>query len=397
MADNNLWGEDWPDVRRQWDLDLSVAFLNHGSFGACPLPVLQAQAEWRAEMEGQPVEFLERAPAFLRADPGGLAFVPNATMAVAAVLANVELQPGDQILITDHAYPAVRNAADRACALRGATLVVQHVPLPLPAPDDIAAAILASVTRGTRLVIVDHVTSPTAAIFPIESVVRGCHDRDVPVLVDSAHGPGMLDIDVDTLAPDFWTGNFHKWVCAPKGSAALFVGAEHRGGFRPLITSHGYGSGFHPEFDWVGTADPTPYLSLSAALDFMDELGWERTHAHNHALVVEGRTLARAAVETVPPTPDDAVGSMAILALPTGVGATPDEARALQTRLYREQRIEVPFVAWNGTGHIRLSAQVYNHPAEYSRLADALETLLDADRLEAEPKGPAIQSRSTSL
>jgi isopenicillin-N epimerase len=387
VEENALWGPDWPSVRDQWILDPSVAFLNHGSFGACPLPVLDAQTELRRQMERQPVEFLwrrlagltgearERTAALLNAEPAGLAFVTNATMGVATVLAGTSLEPGDEVVMTDHAYPAIRNSARRACAASGATLVVEHVPLPLPSPDDVAAIVLGAVTARTRLVIVDHVTSPTAAIFPVKAIVEQCRSRDTPVLVDAAHVPGMFDVDLTALAPDFWTGNFHKWACAPKGAAVLYVGPEHRDRVRPLVTSHGYGGSFHAEFDWTGTADPSPYLSIPAALDFMETLGWERVRRHNHALVESGRAWLAGALGTEAQVPESSFGSMAVVALPAGVGATVEEARVLQADLYDTDRIEVPIGSWNERGYVRLSAQAYNAPGEYERLARALPAL----------------------
>jgi isopenicillin-N epimerase len=385
---NALWGDGWSSVRDQWVLDPSVAFLNHGSFGACPRPVLEAQAELREEMERQPVQFLwrrlsgliagtrNRTAEFLKADPAGLAFVANATMGVATVLATTRLRPGDEVVMTDHSYPAVRNSAQRTCAAQGATLVVQHVPLPLGAPQGVADLLVAGITPRTKLVIVDHVTSPTAAIFPVRRVVEACRSKGVQVLVDAAHVPGMLDVDLGELAPDFWTGNFHKWACAPKGAAVLYVAPEHRDQVRPLVTSHGYGGSFHDEFDWTGTADPTPYLSIPAALDFMESLGWERLRHHNHALVERGRRVLAEALGTEMQVPEGSFGSMAIVALPDGIGATKEEAQAIQASLYETEHIEVPFGPWNDTCYIRLSAQVYNAPAEYERLAHVLPPVL---------------------
>jgi isopenicillin-N epimerase len=386
--ENPLWGSDWPAVRDRWTLDPSVTFLNHGSFGACPTPILDAQRALREEMERQPVEFLwrrlpgltadarERVAEFLDADPGGLGFVTNATTGVATVLATLDLAPGDEVVMGDHSYPAVRNSAHRTCASRRATLIVQHVPLPLPGPADVAEAFLSAVTRRTRLVIVDHVTSPTAAIFPVGPIVEGCRDRGVAVLVDAAHVPGMLDVDLRTLAPDYWTGNFHKWACAPKGAAVLYVAPEHRDRVRPLVTSHGYGGTFHEEFDWTGTLDPTPYLSIPVSLDFMESLGWERVRRHNHELVAYGRATVADALGTDTQVPESSFGSMAVVALPGDEGSTREEAMALQDRLYQAERIEMPFAAWNDRGYVRLSAQVYNAPAEYDRLARALPEVL---------------------
>lgn len=382
--ENPFWGDDWDEARAHWALDPTVTFLNHGSFGACPRPVLAAQAAWRARMEAQPVEFLGRrltgmldearaaAGAFLRADPEGLAFVRNATAAVNSVLRALSLGPGDRVVVSDHAYPAVLNAARTICEHAGAECVVVPIPLPLPAPGEIVDAFAGALTGSTRLAIVDHVTSPTAAIFPVLEVVAACRARGVPVLVDAAHAPGMLEVDVGALGAEYWTGNFHKWVCAPKGAAALWVAPEHRARVRPLAVSHEILRTFHERFDWTGTDDPTPWLSVPDAIAFMGSLGWERVRAHNRALTAHGRALVADAVGTPRLVPADAAGSMAIVALPDGIATTHDDALALQARLYERARIEVPFVAWEGRGLVRISAQVYNAPADYERLAEAL-------------------------
>lgn len=385
---NPLWGPDWPAVRDLWDLDPEVDFLNHGSFGACPRPVLERQAALRAEMERRPVEFLSRrlpemiteacarVAAFLRADPDGLAFVSNATTGVATVLASLELRPGHEVLVTDHAYPAVMKSVGRACARAGATRLVVPVPLPLPDPRALTALIGERLSPRTQLAVIDHVTSATAALLPVASLVSACHEHGVPVLVDAAHAPGMVEVDIDALGAEFWTGNLHKWVCAPKGSGVMWVRADLRDRVHPLVTSHGAGAGFLAEFDWTGTHDPTPYLSVGAALDLFEELGWERVRRHNHDLAILGRELVAAEVDSPALVPEQALGSMAVVRLPSGVATTEEQALALQARLYREHRVEVPIGAWNGQGLLRLSAQAYNCPAQYERLASALGAVL---------------------
>jgi isopenicillin-N epimerase len=385
---NPLWGDGWADLRDRWVLDPGVTFLNHGSFGACPRPVLEAQGAWRVEMERRPVEFLDRrllglldaaradAASFLGADSGDLVFVPNATSAVSTVLASVRLGPGDEILLTDHSYPAVRTAVARACELTGAVARVVAVPLPLPEPDTIVASVTAAITPSTRLAVVDQVTSPTAAIFPTAELVAACRDRDVFTLVDGAHAAGMLDLRLQSLGADVWTGNFHKWVCAPKGSAAMVIRPDRHDVVRPLVASHGSGEGLHREFDWTGTDDPSPYLSVPAAIAFMEALGWDRVRRHNHALVLFGRAAVQDAVGTAAQVPDGALGSMAVVALPEGAADTREHARALCARLFEEHGIEVPVHAWNGRGYLRLSAQVYNAPEDYRRLATVLPDLL---------------------
>lgn len=283
---NEIWGEDWSEVRALWRLDPEVAFLNHGSFGACPRAVLDSQRRLRDEMEREPVHFLDRrlprlldearaaVGGFLDADPEGLAFVPNATHALAAALASLPFREGDEVVTTDHAYPAVLNALERACAGRGASLRVVRIPLPLPSADEIVEAVTEALGPRARLCVIDHVTSSTAAIFPVERAVAACRARGVVSFVDAAHAPGMLPVSVRALDPDLWTGNLHKWVCAPKGAAVLWARAELRDLLRPAVTSHAHLTSFHDRFAWTGTHDPTAFLAARASQQPSEPRGW---------------------------------------------------------------------------------------------------------------------------
>lgn len=391
-VENPIWGPDWAAVRAQWTLDPEAAFLNHGSFGATPRPVLDAQAKFRAEMERQPVDFLARrfpqlleeamAPlaAFLGAKPGNLAFVPNATTGVNAVVKSLRFEPDDELLIADHGYPAVIKTLERVAFTSGARVVQVRVPFPSRdgAGAEIVEAFLEAMTPRTRFAVVDQVTSPTALIFPIKVIVEACRERGVPVLVDGAHAPGMLPLNLESLGADFWTGNLHKWVCAPKGAGVLYVRPEWHSRIVPAVTSHYFGGGFPIEFGWTGTADPTAYFAVPAALAFLDSLGWARLRAHNHQLARYGRAVVAKALGVESPVPDSTefYGSMSIVPLPESIPVpTPDDGVAINKRLWEERRIEVPVVSFRGRGFVRLSAQAYNAPAEYERLADTLAAM----------------------
>lgn len=393
--------------RAPWLLDPEVSFLNHGSFGACPAPVLEAQRAWRDRLEAEPVRFfdLELPPlldavrievaAFLNADPDGLAFVPNTTTGVSTVLASLRFEPGDELLTGDHEYNATLNALRIAAERHGARVVVCRIPFPVSDPAQAAEAYLEAVTPRTRLAMVSQVTSPTALVMPVGAIVRELDRRGIPTLVDGAHAPGMIPVDLAELGAAWWTGNGHKWLCAPKGAAVLHARADVRDALRPLAVSHGFNDAradrprFRSLFDWTGTADFSPYLALSAALRYVGGLhpdGWAGLMADNASLARRGRDLVCAELGVAPPAPDTMLGAMASIPLP-GLAPTPEAARRLQDQLFDEERIEVPIIpfpvpAARGPGSgptaalVRISAQRYNRPEEYEVLARALAARL---------------------
>jgi isopenicillin-N epimerase len=387
-----------------WTLDQGVDFLNHGCYGACPREVLATQADLRAEMERQPIAFLSRKlpalfdaaraalGAFVGADPEGLVAVPNATSGVSTVVRSIapELAPGDELLTTDHAYNACRNALDFVSAQSGARLVVTRIPFPLADPAEVVAALLANVSARTRIALVDHVTSPTGLVLPVEAIIAALAARGIDTLVDGAHAPGQLALDIGRLGAAWYTGNCHKWVCAPKGAAFLWAREDRRDALRPLVVSHGYNtsrpgrSRLHDEFDWQGTGDPTPFLSVPRAIEVMGGMvpgGWSEVRERNHALVLLARTIVAEALGVEPPCPPSMVGSLASLPLPYAASepAAPAMASdALQQELLDRFAIEVPIFPWPAPVDrlVRLSAQLHNEPAQYRRLGAALRELL---------------------
>lgn len=385
---NPLWGEDWAEVHALWPLESTVAHLNHGSFGAVPVPVLEEQQSWRDRMEVNPARFFNRelpgaldqaraeVAAFLRAEPEDIAFVTNATTAVSTVLASIPLGAQDAVLLTDHSYGAVRIAAQRWTERAGARLDVVHLEL---ADDDTAwaAAVLAAVTPSTRLVLLDHVTSPTARRLPLVELVPALRERGVAVFVDGAHAPGMLDVDVTALGADFWTGNLHKWAFAPRGTAVLHVAAPQRARVLPLVASWREAEGFPGAFSDTGTSDLTAWLSAPRALRVLQHLGLDRLRRHNVALAVAGQREVAAALGVDPTAlPRDPAVSMQLVPLPAGVATDTRSADALQDRIGESAAVEVGVTSWAGRGFVRLSAQAYNAPADYARLAADLPALL---------------------
>jgi isopenicillin-N epimerase len=388
-----------------WPLDSSIAFLNHGSYGACPREVLDGQAELRAEMEAEPVRFLGREldgrldvaraalAAFVGADPDDLAFISNATSGVNTVLRSLALSPGDELLTTDHAYAACRNTLDYVAARSGAKVTVAVIPFPVTSPDAIVETVMAKVTPRTRLALLDHITSPTGFILPAERLIAELGRRGVETLVDGAHVPGMIALDLRTLGATYYSANCHKWLCAPKGSAFLWVRRDRQADIHPLTISHGATgvrpgrSRFRLEFDWTGTQDPTGWLTVPKAIEYMGGLvpgGWPALMARNRALALAARELLCVAAGSPPPCPDAMIGSLASVILPDSLTVeTGWRVRdPIQGRLFDHWRIEVPIMRWPAAPKrlLRISAQLYNNPEQYVRLAQALREELAVER-----------------
>lgn len=385
---NPLWGPDWPDVRALWPLEVTVAHLNHGSFGAVPTPVLEEQQSWRDRMESNPVRFFTRELAaaldsaraevgqFLGAEAGSIAFVPNVTSAASTVLAGFPLGSDDAVLLTDHAYGAVHIAAVRWTGRAGARLDTVH--LPLEADDrEVTETVLGAVHGGTRLVVLDQVTSPTARRLPLVELVPALQERGVAVVVDGAHAAGMLDVDVEQLGADFWLGNLHKWCCAPRGSAVVHARERWRDHLLPLVASWGEPAGFPTAFDDTGSNDLTAWLAAPRALRLLENIGLDRLRRHNVELAVAGQLEVAGALALDPSgLPRDPAVSMQLVPLPDGLVTDVAQAAALQARIGEEAAVEVAVTSWAGHGFIRLSAQAYNAPADYRRLAADLPALL---------------------
>ena len=379
-----------------WTLDPSVAYLNHGSFGACPRAVLDVQASLRERLEREPCDFLWRdLPGLLAgaraelgslvgADPDDLAFVPNATTGVNAVLRSLRLEPGDEILTTDHVYPACRKAIEWVAARTGAKAVVASVPFPIRNEEEVVAPVLASVSPRTRLALLDHVTSSTGLVFPLERLVRELAARGVDTLVDGAHAPGMVPLDLGSLGAAYYAANAHKWLCAPKGAAFLHVRRDRRRLVHPVVISHGYepdeeGDRFRAEFDWTGTLDPTAWLAIPASIRHLASLvtgGWPEVMRRNRELVLAARDVLLGALGVEAPAPPGMLGALASIPLPAPAPGSPVAGLPPDglSRWFRERGVETVFFRWPGPAGkvVRLSAQLYNDPEQYERLAGLL-------------------------
>ncbi len=393
---------------RLWPLDPAVTFLNHGSFGSCPRSVLEHQQQLRDRLERQPVQFfvrdleglLDEARAslarFLHADAADLVFVPNATAGVNIVLRSLRLGRGDELLVTNHEYNACRNALDFVARQAKARVVVAKVPFPLRGEEDVLEAILGRVTKRTRLALLDHVTSQTGLVLPIERLVRGLDHLGVEALVDGANAPGMVPLNLRRLGAAFYTGNCHKWLCAPKGAGFLHVRRDRQQRIRPLAISHGANSPrtdrsrFLIEFGWTGTWDPSACLSVPEAIRFMGGLfpaGWPAVMTRNRHLALAARDVLGRALGIAKPCPDGMIGSLASFPLPDSRCEKPPRSPLyqdpLQEALLNQHGIEVPVIPWPRPPKrlLRVSAQLYNHLPQYERLAHALPMLLASERL----------------
>ncbi len=383
-----------------WPLDPNVAMLNHGSFGACPRVVLEAQQRYQLQMEREPVRFFtrEREPLldaardalarFLGADSADLVFVRNATEGVNCVLRSLRFEPGDELLVTDHAYNACRNAVEYAAQCSRARVTVARIPMPIESPEAAVDAVLSAATDRTRLAMFDHITSPTGIVLPVEQIVGSLAARGIDSIIDGAHAPGMVALDLGAIGAAYYTGNCHKWMCCPKGAGFLHVRRDRQDSIHPAVISHGYNTirpergRFHEEFDWAGTCDPTPWLCLPEAVRFIETLfddGLSGLMRHNHELAVAARNLLCETVGAEVPCPEEMLGSIAAIPLGpdevVGIGAL--HTHPLHDRLLDDFGIDVPIYHWPSAPRLwlRISAQAYNSMDQYCRLANALKQL----------------------
>ncbi|NLF72788.1 MAG: aminotransferase class V-fold PLP-dependent enzyme [Candidatus Anammoximicrobium sp.] len=373
--------------RSQWHLAPGVTYLNHGSFGPPPQAVRAARRAWQEQMDAQPMEFFfrqlepawfqsrQRLAGLLGAEERNLVFAENATAAMNVLAHSLRLGPGDEVLLTDHEYGAVqriwRHAVESAA---GAVLATASLPLPIEAADQVVEAIFAAVTERTRLLVVSHITSPTAVTLPVEPIVAEAKRRGILVCIDGPHAVAQLPLELERLGCDFYCASCHKWLSAPFGSGFLYVAPQHHGLIRTPLTSWGRLppgrlETWSDEFIWYGTRDFSPYLTIPAAIDFLEQVGFDRFRRHTHALAQYARQRLVELTGQTPILPDspDWYGCMAHVPLPPG------DAAALQRQLWADERIEVPIVAWKDRRWIRVSCHLYNTCHEIDRLVEAVD------------------------
>ena len=377
-------------------LDPAATYLNHGTVGVTPRRVLKAQQAWRDRIERHPARFMLRelwtfagskpdgptlmrqaatgVAAFVGARADDLVFVDNTSTGVNAVVQSLPLDPGDEIVLSDHAYGGIVAAVHYAAQRAGAT--VRTVTLPYPAFDsaECVARIAEALTPHTRLAIVEHIAAESALVMPIEAIVRACHDRHVPVLVDGAHVPGALTLNVSAIGADFYVANLHKWAMAPRSSAFMVVSPAFQAEIHPRVISWGFGTGFTQEFDWVGTRDPTPWLAAPDGIRFLQELGFDELRRYNHDLAWSAARHLADSWKTPLEIDESMVGCMVSAMTPESCGTTKADAVRLRDRLLFDHDIEVQVHARAGRVWTRVSAQIYNDTEDINRLAEAVRT-----------------------
>jgi len=381
------------NLKAQFLLDPEVAFLNHGSFGATPRPVLETYQRWQRALETEPVRFLahdlpghlsharRRLGDYLQVSGDDLVYVPNSTFGVNVVARSLDLRPGDEVLTSDHEYGACMKAWQFYSRRRGFEIVTQNIPLSAPAPDAVVDQFWAGVTERTRVIFLSHITSPTARRLPVAAICARARAAGILTLVDGAHAPGQIPLDLVATGADFYTGNAHKWLCSPKGAGFLYARPEVQHLVAPLIVGWGWeadpafttGSTFRDNLEWLGTNDLSAYLSVPAAIDFQAEHNWPAVRRRCHAMLPDALAAVEAVtgLATVYPAGSAAYHQMAVARLPAGI-----DPLHLHTTLYNQFRIEIPCYNWAGQNLIRLSIQGYNDAQDIARLIAALQALL---------------------
>ncbi|XP_022108998.1 probable L-cysteine desulfhydrase, chloroplastic isoform X2 [Acanthaster planci] len=377
--------------KRHFLLEEECTFLNHGAFGAVLKEALTASQKWQIHIERQPLRFFDRESLpqlvhvvrrlakFVGCNPTKLVLVPNVTTAINCVVKSLNFKQGDVIYCLNVTYGAVKKLLSHVAETTGAVIQTERITFPLVSKEQIVETVKKSLKAGTRLAVFDHVPSNTAYIQPIKELIDICHGRGVPVLIDGAHTLGALPLALDALGADFYTSNAHKWFCNPKGCGFLHVGREWRDAVRPLVVSHGWGSGFSSEFMWSGLRDYSPFLALHTVLDFWEAVGVDKIRQYNHQLLCSAAQLLMEEWNTGLLAPLEMCGSMALVQLPPHIAESKTKnynaAELIQNKLYHEFNIEVPIKAVDGKLYVRISTHIYNELAEYQQLATAIKSI----------------------
>lgn len=379
-----------PELASQFLLKDDIVFLNHGSFGACPRPVFETYQKWQRELEGDPVDFIGRRTqdlmresrtelaAYLNAPVEQLVFVPNATYGINVVARSLNLVEGDEILTTNHEYGAVNNTWHFNFDKRGVKYINHPMPMPFTTAEAFVDKLWQGVTPRTKVITFSHITSPTALIFPAKLICQRARAEGILTVIDGAHAPGQIDIDLTAMGVDYYTGNCHKWLCSPKGAAFLYAAPGRDELLEPLVVSHGWSrphdeqSKFLDNFNWTGTMDPAAYISVGAAVRFHRENNWTAVRAACHTLATQTRDRINemTGLASVCPDSTDWFSQMFVARLPM---ASVDR---ISDAMWPEFKIEIPVLTWNDQAFVRVSVQAYNTPEDMERLLGAIEKYL---------------------
>lgn len=399
---NTLSSKSYSKYIKYWNLDTNFIFLNHGSFGATPKAILKKQEEYRIKLEKEPVKFYIREieellfqskrklASFIRADKNDIVFVPNATYGVNSILKSLKFKDGDELLTTNHEYYSCKNTLEYVAKRNNVKVVIANIPFPIKSEDEVILYLLKHVSNKTKILLIDHITSPTGLVFPIDKILKEFNARGIDVLVDGAHSAGMVNLNIKKLNPAFYTGNCHKWLCTPKGSGFLFVRKDKQESIYPAITTFadpiqlkGKWTKFQTRFYWLGTLDISPFLCVGDTIDYLEKIfpkGLKGIIKHNHNLALEGRKILIDTLMIENPSPESMIGSMASIPLPPAKIKTLPHLYIddIQNRLFFDFKIEVPIMFFPQPPYrlIRISAQIYNSLEQYQILASALKKIL---------------------
>lgn len=372
-----------------WMLDPNIAYLNHGSFGARTVEVFDAQQRYKREFERSPIDFLDRrltlindsrhiVAQFVGADPEGFGFVENATTGVGCVIHSLQLEKGDEILTTNHVYNGVRQLLKHHCSSQSLHYRELDIPLPIYSSDEIIQQIHDGLTDQTKLLVIDHVASSSSIIFPVEEITKICRKNNILIFIDGAHVPGMLDLKIDELDPDWYVANLHKWVCAPVGAAFVWTNKKFRSTTHPMTVSHWLHQGYTDEFNWQGTRDISPWLAAVDAIKVGDRIGWDKIRQHNHhlATTMQKELVSAWGVDPLSPLDGSMLGSMATVLLPNDCPQTIEACIEMRDQIYSNNAIEVSIFEFQGKGMLRVSAQLYSKKQDITCLLEAIEKVI---------------------
>jgi isopenicillin-N epimerase len=383
-----------PEMRSAWSLSDDVTYLNHGSFGPSPQVVQDASRDWSARLETEPMDFFvrqmehhldqaaDRLGRFIGANGKDLIFVDNATFGMNIVATSIALEPDDEVLITDHEYGAVLRIWQHRCKQTAAKVVVKSLPFPMKSDDDVVAALMGGLSAQTKLIVVSHVTSPTAVILPVEKICHAAKEIGIPVCIDGPHAVAMIPLNLKQLGCDYYAASGHKWLSAPFGSGFLYVAPRRQQNLKPVMISwggslSGRSKNWKDEFTWSGTRDPAAFLAIPSAIDFLEDYGLQKFREKTHSLAHYARQRVTELTETESFVPDSSewYGSMITLPIPASDGPPPEGCKrdSLQDILWDDYKIEVPIIHWKGRRFVRVSCHLYNTQEEIDRLVDAMK------------------------